>query len=261
LRYSRPSQFGSTNRIFNGRRIPANSIAPTPRRGIPLADPGKLNGAKKAPKARLSSGGAAFSRAWTHYINAQFGGPLSGVGTICGGAAGRGGGIVVRRGSSTTWSLHFQLNFRKSPFQSLLEMPQSSWQTEGPMVLKLRLLGIFCLLVSLLILIAAPAAHAVYRSPKNICKHISDCLLRTSEPNNNDAVRIREGVRTRNGEMVWADACAVALKIKRNGTNGRLGAQTLSMSQLLRQKSKTEKPCATGIHNSAGLIPLLSAAA
>jgi hypothetical protein len=60
------------------------------------------------------------------------------------------------------------------------------------MVLKLGLLGTFCLLVSLLILIAAPAAHAVCRSPKNICKHIGDCLLRTSERNNNDAVRIRE---------------------------------------------------------------------
>ena len=90
-------------------------------------------------------------------------------------------------------------------------------QTEGPIFLKLRLLGTFCLLLSLLILIAAPAAHAVCRSPKNICKHISDCLARTSEPNNNDAVRIREGVRTRNGKMVWAgaDACAVDLKIKR----------------------------------------------
>jgi hypothetical protein len=128
-----------------------------------------------------------------------------------------------------TWSLHFQLNFRKSPFQSLLEMPQSSWQTEGPMVLKLRLLEIFCLLVSLLILIAAPAAHAVCRSPKNICKHISDCLLRTSEPNNNDAVRIREGVRTHNGEMVWAgaDACAVALKIKRQWDKWSAGCSDL----------------------------------
>jgi hypothetical protein len=42
-------------------------------------------------------------------------------------------------------------------------------QTEGPIFLKLRLLGTFCLLLSLLILIAAPAAHAVCRSPKNIC--------------------------------------------------------------------------------------------
>ena len=65
-------------------------------------------------------------------------------------------------------------------------------------------------------LIAAPPAHAVCRSPKNVCKHIDDCLQRTSDPNN-DAERIREGVRTRNGKMVWtgAEACARALGRKR----------------------------------------------
>ena len=54
--------------------------------------------------------------------------------------------------------------------------------------------------------IAAPTAHAVCRSPKNVCKHIDDCL----QTNKNDAERIREGVRTRNGRMVWAaaEACA-----------------------------------------------------
>jgi hypothetical protein len=36
-----------------------------------------------------------------------------------------------------------------------------------------------------------------------------------------------------------------------NGTNAQEGAQTLSMSQLLRRKSKTEKPYVTDIHNSA----------
>jgi len=64
-------------------------------------------------------------------------------------------------------------------------------------------------------LIAAPAAHAVCRSPKNICKHIDDCLHQTS--NNKDAVQIREGVRTRNGKIVWAgaEACARDLNRKR----------------------------------------------
>ena len=54
--------------------------------------------------------------------------------------------------------------------------------------------------------IAAPTAHAVCRSPKDVCKHIDDCL----QTNKNDAERIREGVRTRNGRMVWAaaEACA-----------------------------------------------------
>jgi hypothetical protein len=70
-------------------------------------------------------------------------------------------------------------------------------------------------------LIAAPAAHAVCRSPKNICKHIDDCLQRTSDPNNKDAERIREGVRTRNGKMVWAgaEACASDLGRKRQWDN------------------------------------------
>ena len=61
-------------------------------------------------------------------------------------------------------------------------------------------------------LIAAPAAHAVCKSPKNICKHIDDCLQRTSD--NTDAQRIsqriREGVRARNGNMVGAGAEACA---------------------------------------------------
>jgi hypothetical protein len=87
--------------------------------------------------------------------------------------------------------------------------------------LKLRLLGTFCLLATLLILIAVPAADAVCRSPKNICKHIDDCLQRTSDPNNKDAERIREGVRTRNGKMVWAgaEACARDLGRKRQWDN------------------------------------------
>jgi hypothetical protein len=59
-------------------------------------------------------------------------------------------------------------------------------------------------------LIGTPAAHAVCTSPKNICKHIDDCLQRTSRPDNKDAERIREGVRTRDGKMVLAGAEACA---------------------------------------------------
>jgi hypothetical protein len=57
-------------------------------------------------------------------------------------------------------------------------------------------------------LIATPAA-AVCKSPKNICKHIDECLQRTSDPNK-AAEQIKEGVKTRNGKIVWAgaDACA-----------------------------------------------------
>jgi hypothetical protein len=44
-------------------------------------------------------------------------------------------------------------------------------------------------------------------------------------------------VRTRNGKMVCAgaEACARDLGRKGNGTTGRVSAQTLSMSQLLRE--------------------------
>jgi hypothetical protein len=66
-------------------------------------------------------------------------------------------------------------------------------------------------------LIAAPAAHALCRSPKNICKHIDDCLQRTSDSNNKDAELIREGVRTRNGKMVSAGAEACARDLNRKG--------------------------------------------
>jgi len=74
------------------------------------------------------------------------------------------------------------------------------------------------ILASLLLssLIAAPAV-AVCKSPKNICKHIDECLQRTSDPNNKAAEQIREGVRTRNGRIVWtgAEACARDLGRKR----------------------------------------------
>ena len=74
------------------------------------------------------------------------------------------------------------------------------------------------ILVSLLLstLIAVPAA-AVCRSPKNICKHIYGCLERTSDQNDKTAEQIREGVRTRNGKIVWAaaEACARDLGRKR----------------------------------------------
>ena len=82
-------------------------------------------------------------------------------------------------------------------------------------------LAIFCLLLACLpltTLIAAPVAHAVCKSPKNICKHIDDCLQR---PDNEDAERIKEGVRTRNGKMVWAgaEACARDLGRKKQWDN------------------------------------------
>ncbi len=64
-------------------------------------------------------------------------------------------------------------------------------------------------------LIGTPTAHAVCTSPKNICKHIDDCLQRTSRPDNKDAERIRGGVRTRDGKMVLAGAEACARDLGR----------------------------------------------
>src|SRR5262245_3634470 len=60
-------------------------------------------------------------------------------------------------------------------------------------------------------LIASPSANALCKSPKNICKHIDDCLQRT----NKDADQIKEGVRTRNVKMLWAGAEACAFDLRR----------------------------------------------
>jgi hypothetical protein len=102
--------------------------------------------------------------------------------------------------------------------------------------------------IVLAILIATPAAHAVCRSPKNICKHIDDCLQRT----NKDADQIKEGVRTRNGKVVWAgaEACARDLGRKREWDGWARKCSDLSMSQLLRWRSNSEKSIATATRNS-----------
>jgi hypothetical protein len=64
--------------------------------------------------------------------------------------------------------------------------------------------------------VAAQTAHAVCRSPKKICKQIDDCLQ-----TGNNAERIRDGVRTRNGRMVrsGAEACAYDLGRKKQWDN------------------------------------------
>src|SRR5258708_27021496 len=74
-----------------------------------------------------------------------------------------------------------------------------------------------CLFGSLVLatLIGTPTGHAVCTSPKNICKHIDDCLQRTSRSDNKDAERIRGGVRPRDGKMVLAGAEACARDLGR----------------------------------------------
>jgi hypothetical protein len=90
--------------------------------------------------------------------------------------------------------------------------------------MSLRACSVFGSLV-LATVITAPAAHAVCRSPKNICKHIDDCLQQTSD--DKDAKRIRESMRTRNGKMVLAGTEACACDLGRKRPMGRLGQWVL----------------------------------
>jgi transposase len=86
----------------------------------------------------------------------------------------------------------------------------------GRCVMALRSYSVILASLLLSTLIAAPAA-AVCKSPRSICKHIDECLQRTSDPNNKAAEQIREGVKTRSGKIVWAgaEACARDLGRKR----------------------------------------------
>ena len=69
---------------------------------------------------------------------------------------------------------------------------------------------VFGIVVVATLMIAAPAAHAMCKSLKNICKHFDDCLQRTSGPNKKSADDIRAGVKARNGKSVLAGAEACA---------------------------------------------------
>jgi hypothetical protein len=103
-----------------------------------------------------------------------------------------------------------------------MRLPMPATTSEKGPSMSQRACSVFSILV-LAILIAAPVAHAACRSPKNICKHIDDCLQRTS--NNKDAERIREGVRARDGKMVLAgaEACARDLGKKKQWDNWARG--------------------------------------
>jgi hypothetical protein len=85
-------------------------------------------------------------------------------------------------------------------------------------------------------------------------------IVCTQTPAKKDAEQIREGVRTRDGKMVFAgaEACSRDFRKKGSGTVGRVGAQTWSTSQLPRWKWKSGKSTATGTRNNAfffGRIP------
>jgi hypothetical protein len=95
---------------------------------------------------------------------------------------------------------------------------------------------VFGMVVLATLLIAAPAAHAACRSPKNICKHLDDCLQRTSDPNNKDADGIRAGVKARNGQIVLAgaEACARDLGRKQQWDKWARGCSELEFVQIAR---------------------------
>jgi hypothetical protein len=86
-------------------------------------------------------------------------------------------------------------------------------------------------IAALAILIGAPPAHGVCNTPKNICKHIDECLQRTSDPN---ADGIRAGVKARNGQIVLAsaEACARDLGRKQQWDKWARGCSELEFVQI-----------------------------
>ena len=93
-------------------------------------------------------------------------------------------------------------------------------------------------------LIGTPTAHAVCTSPKNICKHVDDCLQRDSEASNRDAQQIKEGVKARNGKMVGTglETCARSLGRKKqwdNWTRGCSDLEYVSITKVEMELGKT----------------------
>jgi hypothetical protein len=93
---------------------------------------------------------------------------------------------------------------------------------------------VFGMVVVATLLITAPAAHAACRSPKNICKHLDECLQRTSDPNNKDTDDIRAGVKARIGQIVLAgaEACARDLGRKQQWDKWARGCSELEFVQI-----------------------------
>ena len=93
---------------------------------------------------------------------------------------------------------------------------------------------VFGIVVLAALPMAAPAALAVCASPKNICKHFDDCLLRTSDSNSKDADGIRAGVKARNGQIVSssAEACARTLGKKQQWDKWARACSEVELVQL-----------------------------
>jgi hypothetical protein len=99
-----------------------------------------------------------------------------------------------------------------------------------------KMASVFGMVVLATLLVAATAAHAACRSPKNICKHFDDCLQQTSDSNNKDADGIRAGVKARNGQIVSAGAeeCARDLGRKQQWDKWARGCSELELVQIAR---------------------------
>ena len=104
-------------------------------------------------------------------------------------------------------------------------------------------LFVFGMVVLATLLIPVPAAHAVCRSPKNICKHIDDCLHRTSDSNNENADGIRAGVKARNGQIVSAsaEACARTLDRKQQWDKWARGCSEVEFVQMAKVAMELRK--------------------
>ena len=105
------------------------------------------------------------------------------------------------------------------------------------------MLFVFGMAVLATFLIAASAAHAACRSPKNICKHFDDCLQRICDPNNKDADGIRAGVKARNSQIVLAgaEACARELGREQQWDKRARGCSELEFVQIAKEQLELGK--------------------
>jgi hypothetical protein len=102
---------------------------------------------------------------------------------------------------------------------------------------------LFGIAVLAALLIAAPTAFAACKSPKNICKHLHDCLQPASDSNNKDADGIRAGVKARNGQIVSAglEACARASGRKQQWDAWARGCSELEFVQIAKVQMELGK--------------------
>jgi hypothetical protein len=119
---------------------------------------------------------------------------------------------------------------------------------------------VFGMVVLASLLITAPAAHAACRSPKNICKHLDDCLQRASDPNNKDTDGIRAGVKARNGQIVsaGAEACERDLGRKQQWDKWARGCSELTMCFARSCAILSDSSATQGLKDSSrlGLLPM-----